>query len=345
MSRSSGIVRDMDTLFCSKCGGRIDVQTIGNRPREVCSVCGTVFYQNPLPAAAALVLDAERRVLLVRRKFRPNKGMWCLPIGFAEMGETIAEAALRELREETGVRGRVFRLIDADSWSSSYYGDLLVVTFEVEKLAGVELPGDDAEEVNYFPIDQLPPLAFPSNEKAIRLCADLHVDDWAIHDSFYRLEDEPGAAMLSDTLVGFVSEHAGYVARLWLADVRSNHTTAGYRQLDPDLLLAGCTAGLQQLGRWLEGESTEEEIRTFYRELGARRQSQGVDFHELLSALMLLKKHIWTYARSQGVWQRPVDTYRAMELQSRFAVFFDKAMYHSARGFAGSRPPAGRTPA
>ena len=47
---------------------------------------------------------------------------------------------------------------------------------------------------------------------------------------------------------------------------------------------------------------------------------------------MLLKKHIWTYARSQGVWERPVDTYRVMELQSRFAVFFDKAVYHLARG-------------
>ena len=108
-------------------------------------------------------------MLLVKRGILPNKGMWCLPIGFAEMGETIAEAALRELHEETGVVGRVSRLIDAASWSSGFYGDLLVVTFEVEKVSGDETPGDDAEDVAYFPIDQLPPLAFPSNEKAITL--------------------------------------------------------------------------------------------------------------------------------------------------------------------------------
>jgi len=307
---------------------------VGDRPREVCSVCGTVFYQNPLPAAAALVLDDNRRVLLVKRKYPPNKGMWCLPIGFAEMGETIAQAALRELHEETAVVGRIFRLIDADSWSSSFHGDLLVVTFEVEKVAGIETPGDDAEDAGYYPFDQLPPLAFPSNEKAIRLCADLHRDEWAIHDSFRHLEEGTGAGMLSDTLVGFVSEHAAYVARLWLADVRSNRTTAGYRHLDPDPLLAECTTGLEELGKWLEGESAEEEIKSFYRKLGALRQSQGVELHEMLSALMLLKKQIWTHARSQGIWQRPVDTYRVMELQSRFAVFFDRAMYHSARGFA-----------
>lgn len=257
-------------------------------------------------------------------------------MGFAEMGETIGEAALRELREETGLAGRVVRLIDADSWSSRFYGDLLVVTFEIEKVSGTETAGDDADEVRYFPIDQLPPLAFPSNEKAIRLCADLHEDDWAIRDSFRRLEEEDsGKQMLSDTLVGFVSESAAYVARLWLADVRSNRTTTGYMRLDPESLLGECTTGLKLLGRWLEGESTDEEIRAFYRELGAHRRHQGVKSYEMLSAVMLLKKHIWTYARSQGVWQRPVDTYRVMELQSRFAVYFDKAVYHLMRGYEG----------
>ena len=307
---------------------------MGDRPREVCSVCGEIFYRNPLPAAATLILDGDRRVLLVKRKYPPNQGMWCLPTGFAEMGETIAEAALRELQEETALVGRVSRLIDADSWESSFYGDVLVVTFEVEKLSGTETPGDDAEDVGYFAIDRLPPLAFPSNEKAIRLCADLHRDDWAIHDSFHRLEDGSAGTMLSQSLVGFVGEHASFVARLWLADVRSNRTTAGYRRLDPEALLTECTEGLQLLGRWLEGEGTEEEIRIAYRELGARRRSQGIEAHEMLSAVLLLKKQIWMFARSQGVWERPVDAYRMMELQSRFAVYFDKAVYHLSRGFS-----------
>lgn len=326
----------MNARYCSKCGGTIGMQPVGDRPREVCSVCGEIFYQNPLPAAAALVLDSDRRVLLVRRKFPPNQGMWCLPTGFAETGETIAEAALRELREETGLTGRVARLIDADSWKSNFYGDVLVVTFEVDKLSGIETAGDDADDAGYFAINSLPPLAFASNEKAIRLCADLHRDDWAIHDSFHELEDGSGRAMLSDSLVSFVGEHAQFVARLWLADVRSSRTTEGYRRLDPEALLAECTSGLQLLGRWLEGESTEEEIKNSYRELGESRRSQGVEAHEMLSAVLLLKKQIWVYARSQGVWERPVDAYRMMELQSRFAVYFDKAVYHLTRGFSGS---------
>ena len=309
------------------------MQLVGDRPREVCSACGQIFYDNPLPAAGALVLDEKRRVLLVKRGIQPNKGAWCLPIGFAETGETIAQAALRELEEETGVTGRIVRLIDADSWSSTFYGDLLVVTFEIEKLSGTESPGDDAAGVSYFPIDRLPPLAFPSNEKAIRLCAELHRDDWAISDSFQNMEKGRKGNMLSTDLVGFQGDQADYVARLWLADVRSNRTTSSYMALDPESLLVECTTGLKLLGRWLGGESTEEEIRSFYRALGAKRRSQGVKPHEMLSAVMLLKKQIWTYARSQGVWDRSVDAYRVMELQSRFAVYFDKAVYHLSRGF------------
>jgi ADP-ribose pyrophosphatase YjhB (NUDIX family) len=318
------------------------MQPVGDRLREVCSVCGTIFYQNPLPAAAAVVLDDARRVLLVKRRFPPGEGMWCLPMGFAEMGETIAEAAMRELREETAVVGRVTRLIDADSWQSEFYGDVLVVFFEAEKVSGTETAGDDAEDVRYFAIDRLPPLAFPSNEKAIRLCGELHRDEWAIQDSFNRLEEGNGEEMLSDTLVGFVSEHAPFVARLWLADVRSSHSTIRYLRLDPDVLLEECTTGLQLLGRWLEGESTEDEIKAFYRDLGAKRRGQGLESYEMLSALLLLKKHIWTYARSQGVWERPVDAYRMMELQSRFAVYFDKSAYYLMRGYAegGTQPCA-----
>ncbi len=299
-------------------------------------MCGEIFYDNPLPAAGALVLDDRRRVLLVKRGIEPMKGSWCLPIGFAETGESIAEAALRELREETGIKGRVIQLIDADSWSGAFYGDLLIVTFEVEKVSGTETPGDDASDVAYFAIDRLPPLAFPSNEKAIRLCADLHRDDWAISDSFQKLEGRKSgtkAKMLSDGVVSLGGKHATYVARLWLADVRSNRTTTGYMALDPQALLAECATGMNLLSRWLEGESKEAEIRSFYRTLGARRRAQGIKPHEMLSAVMLLKKQVWTYARSQGVWERPVDAYRVMELQSRFAVFFDKAVYHLTRGF------------
>jgi len=324
--------------YCSQCGRPVLVGIVNGRPRLVCPACGTVFYENPLPVAAAIVLNEARKVLLVKRKREPHQGSWCLPMGFAELGETIAVAARRELREETGVAGRVVRLLDVDSFESSYYGDLLIVTFEVQKTGGHEHPGDDAEEVRYFPIAACPPLAFSSNGKALGVCVAAHQEEWAIQDSFVALHRGEDRVMLSDALVRLIEQRAEEVARLWLADVRSNPTTPSYHTIDPAQLLERATGAISQFGRWLKGDEAVLEVRAFYDALAAERRQQGCRAHEVLSSLMLLKKHLWTFARSQGVWQRPVDLYRVLELNRRVAVFFDQAIYRVARMFeAGAR--------
>jgi len=88
-----------------------------------------------------------------------------------------------------------------------------------------------------------------------------------------------------------------------------------------------------QFGRWLKGEQSEEQMRAFCRAVGQERRAQGIALTELISSLSLLRKNLWTFARTQGVWQRPIELYRVLELNRRTAVFFDKALYHAARGF------------
>jgi 8-oxo-dGTP diphosphatase len=298
--------------YCSQCGQPVATRSIEGRVRAVCPACATIFYENPLPVAASIVMNARRELLLVKRRHPPLKGTWCLPMGFAETGETIDQAALRELKEEAGIDARVLRLVDADSSYSDHYGDLLIVTFEMQKAGGQEQPGDDAAEVHYFPLGRHPPLAFSSNEKAVRVCAAMHEEGWEIQDSFVTLQGAADKAMLSDALVELIQSRADEVARLWLADVRSNPTTPSYQRAAPEQLLARAASALSQFGRWLSGTEAA---------------------HEVLSSLMLLKKHVWTFARSQGVWERPIDVYRVLELDRRIAAFFDQAMYHAARAF------------
>ena len=319
--------------FCARCGQAVTTRVVVDRPRLVCASCGAIFYENPLPVAAAVVLNERREVLLVKRRNEPYQGGWCLPMGFAEMGETIADAALRELKEEAGLDALVLRLLDADSVESDFYGDLLIVTFEMRKTGGEEQAGDDAEEVRYFPLESPPPLPFSSNVKALKTCALAHREGWAIRDSFVIMQANEDKVMLSDELVALIEARADEIAALWLVEVRSNPTTRSYREMDPDELAARAGSAISQFGHWLKGAESEEEVKSFYRLLARERKRQGIPLHELLSSLTLLKKQVWMFARTHDLWERPIDMYRVLELNRRMAAFFDRAMVHAAKQF------------
>ena len=159
-----------------------------------------------------------------------------------------------------------------------------------------------------------------------------------MEDSFIALQREEGRALLSDELVALVQDHAGGVAEGWLAEIRMNPTTQGYLRLSDRVLLERGARTLAKLAHWLKGDEADEEIKGFYRALGRERRQQGFMLHEVLSALMLLKKRVWSAAQRDGMFARPIEIYRLLELNRRTAVFFDKAMYHMARGFEEHAP-------
>ena len=203
--------------FCSLCGGVTVTRREDNVPRSYCETCGVFFYENPLPVVSTILLS-DRKILLVKRGKKPYRGMWCLPTGFAEAGESIEDAALRELEEETGMRGSIVGLVDLGSAENYYYGDLLFVTFEVEATGGRLARGGDADTVRYFPLDRIPRLAFTSNKKAIEAFIRSKADAWAILDSFNLAVTEGTAGkkkknLLSDRLIEVIEKNADRIAQ------------------------------------------------------------------------------------------------------------------------------------
>ena len=90
---------------CRVCGAptRYQVPTDDNRERAVCSACAEIHYENPLNVVGTVPVW-EQQVLLCRRNIEPRKGLWTLPAGFMELGETTAEGAARETLEEAGAK-------------------------------------------------------------------------------------------------------------------------------------------------------------------------------------------------------------------------------------------------
>lgn len=330
-------MRKRKRKYCHYCGKPVKQKSEKGTLREYCVACGVYFYENPLPVVST-ILVRDREVLLVKRGNAPYRGKWCLPSGFVETGESIAEAAVRELEEETGVKGKIVQLQDVDSCTNYFYGDLIFLTFEVEQIGGRPQAGDDAAAVRYFPIHNLPRLAFSSNTKALRTYAAGKEDYWAIVDSFsLAAADEVQAQkkenLLSNKLVGLIEEHSGHIARLWLEDVSRNRSTPTYHGFARQLLYQRVFTVISHFGQWLSGSCHGQEITSYYLNLGRERKQEGFSLSEVISALSLTKKHIWEFALSQGMWSRTIDIYMILELEKRVSLFFDKATYYVAKGY------------
>jgi 8-oxo-dGTP diphosphatase len=111
-------------------------------------------------AVDAAIVDGGR-IVLIRRGNEPFRGMWALPGGFMEVGETAEAACVREASEETGLRVEVVRLVGVYSDPGrDPRGHTVGVTFLCRMLGGVIRGADDAAEAGWYGFDALPRLAF-----------------------------------------------------------------------------------------------------------------------------------------------------------------------------------------
>ena len=154
---------------CMVCGTRLKPMMQEGRPRRRCPRCGWIFYENPAPAAVAIV-EGRGGLLLARRAAPPYEGTWDLPGGFVEADELPERALVRELREELGARAVITGL---HGFSIDHYGPdgipVLAVVY-VARLTGTPSPQSDVVEVRWFRWDALPwrQIGFPSIRRTLR---------------------------------------------------------------------------------------------------------------------------------------------------------------------------------
>jgi ADP-ribose pyrophosphatase YjhB (NUDIX family) len=153
--------------FCPHCATRLVPRDDHGSRRPTCPACGFIHYRNPVPAAG-VVLEWRGRLLLVKRKFDPRARTWCLPAGFMEYGETPERCAVRELREETGLRGRLRGLFGVYAGHDDPRARAVLILYAAERVGGRLRAGDDAIEARFFEPGALPrEIAFESHRRAL----------------------------------------------------------------------------------------------------------------------------------------------------------------------------------
>jgi ADP-ribose pyrophosphatase YjhB (NUDIX family) len=140
--------------YCSQCGAAVALRTPDgdDRPRHVCQRCGAVHYRNPLMVVGCIP-RCEGRILLCRRAIAPRRGLWTLPAGYLENGETLAAGARRETREEAGAvveelaPYQLFNLTFVNQIYLMFRGRMAEPRFE---------PGTESLEVRLFAPQEIP---------------------------------------------------------------------------------------------------------------------------------------------------------------------------------------------
>lgn len=144
----------------------------GDAVRFICEACGFVYYYNVAVSAAVVITNLQGELLLVRRARDPGKDKLAFPGGFIDRGETAENAAMREVREECGVRldSVAFLISHPNLYSYREVEYPVVDLFFTAEVASRQASAlDEVTEVVWAPATSLreEDLAFPSHVRAL----------------------------------------------------------------------------------------------------------------------------------------------------------------------------------
>jgi len=153
--------------YCPFCGTQLVLQEKGGKQRPACPNCGFVRFNNPLPGVVVLI-EKEGTVLLGRRKGGFGAGKWGLPQGYIEFEEDFLSAAIREVKEETGLDVEIRSIINVVSNLLSPRLHTLAIVLLAGVVAGELCACDDLETLEWIPLaGPLPEMAFEADERII----------------------------------------------------------------------------------------------------------------------------------------------------------------------------------
>jgi 8-oxo-dGTP diphosphatase len=157
--------------YCPRCAGDLEWHLLTDQVEShpVCTKCGFILWQNPKPCVDALIIrriGTEVEVLLGRRSSQPALGLWDLPGGFLNVGDRVEQALMRECSRELGIQVHLLDILGAyeDQFLET---SIITLVFVCEIIAGQPQAVDTIDKVEWFPLLDPPPLAFPSVARAI----------------------------------------------------------------------------------------------------------------------------------------------------------------------------------
>lgn len=180
----SAAATDAGFAYCPRCASALTRTERGGVTRPVCPACGFVQFRNPAPGVVVVIVQDDR-VLLGQRAGGYGAGKWGLPQGFIEFEEDFLTAAIREVKEETGLDIAVHGVINVVSNFLSPRLHSLAIILRADVRGGTLAPADDLTALDWFPLDEpLPPMAFEADTYIVQRYAATRMEGLPVDPGF-----------------------------------------------------------------------------------------------------------------------------------------------------------------
>ena len=143
--------------------------------------------------------------------------------------------------------------------------------------------------------------------------------------------------MISQSFVELIENNAEKLAREWLKDVRKNVHTPTYHTFDEDRLFQRAFNMYKNLGLWLNVQTPKEQTTKYYLKYGQDRCQEGFPLPELIYSFILFRRHLWLFILHSGFLETAYELLRALELNNRVILFFDRALHSMTLGYEECR--------
>ena len=139
--------------------------------------------------------------------------------------------------------------------------------------------------------------------------------------------------LLSAKLAQMIESHSDHIVKRWMEELRNDMTVSSFCDKEMEQVRERITNVILYLREWISYDTTKDEIGRRYAMEGTEYFKKEVPLCEIIRAYILLKKTIWSFTLNESAIDSAYELYQMNELNERFIVFFDQALYYITRGY------------
>lgn len=141
--------------------------------------------------------------------------------------------------------------------------------------------------------------------------------------------------MFEEQLIEIIESRADELARTWYRDVKESQYTPGFKNVSEEEGLEMATNVYRKLGYWLT-PSSDKDVKHTYQMFGESLYMKGFRMEEVVMVLVLIKRYLWLHLLEQGIMTTKLEVYRALELNNKVVLYFDRAICFALEGYRNS---------